>query len=147
MSTSASDTATSATGVAARRRDIAWFALADAVAILLLVLAGELRHGVDVVANPTRVLVTAAPFLFGWFLVGGLVGAYADRVRAGGLALVRVTAGAWLGGAGVALTLRDSQYLTGSSPLSFALVMTGLGLVALLVARLVVTYGLRRRRQ
>jgi hypothetical protein len=147
MSTSSRDPATRTSTPASRRRAIAWFVLADVVAILLLVLAGELRHGVDVVANPTRVLVTAAPFLFGWLLVGGLVGAYADRVRAGGLALVRVTAGAWLGGAGVALTLRDSQYLAGSSPLSFALVMTGLGLVALLVARLVVTYGLRRRRQ
>lgn len=128
-----------------RHRAIALFAIADVAAILVLVLVGELRHSVDVVAHPEHVAATAAPFLFGWFLVGSLVGAYADRVRAGGLTQVRVTAGAWLGGAGVGLTLRGSQYLAGNAPLSFALVMSGLGVLALLVVRTTVTYGPRFR--
>jgi len=112
-------------------------AAADAATILLLVVAGEIRHGVDVIGDPGRVLTTAAPFLLGWFVVAALVGAYGDRAFAGGARTLAVTAGAWLGGAGVGLTLRGTTLLPGNSPLSFAVVITALGTVSLAVVRLV----------
>lgn len=113
-------------------------AAADVATLLALVTVGEIRHGVDVVGNPGQVLATAAPFLLGWFLVGALVGAYGDRAFAGGVATLKLTVGTWLGGAGVGLTLRGTSYLAGNSPLSFALVMTALGALALGVLRPVV---------
>ncbi|WP_323676998.1 DUF3054 domain-containing protein [Halorubellus sp. PRR65] len=121
-------------------------AAADVATLLALVVAGELRHGVDVVGNPGQVLATAAPFLLGWFLVAALVGAYGDRAFAGGVDTLRLTVGAWLGGAGVGLTLRGTSYLAGDSPLSFALVMMGLGTLALGVVRPTVVSRLRSRR-
>jgi hypothetical protein len=110
-------------------------AAADVVTLLALVTVGELRHGIDVVGNPGQVLATAAPFLLGWFLVSALVGAYGDRAFAGGIDTLKLTVGAWVGGAGVGLTLRGTSYLAGGAPLSFALVMTGLGALALGVLR------------
>jgi hypothetical protein len=113
-------------------------AAADVVTLLALVTVGEIRHGIDVVGNPGQVLVTAAPFLLGWVVVGALVGAYGDRAFAGGIDTVKLTVGAWIGAAGVGLTLRGTSYLAGDSPLSFALVMAGLGALALGIVRPVV---------
>lgn len=110
-------------------------AAVDVATLLALIVVGEIRHGIDVVGNPGQVLVTAAPFLLGWFLVAALVGAYGDRAFAGGLDTLKLTVGAWLGGAGIGLTLRGTSYLAGDSPLSFALVMMGLGSLALGVVR------------
>ncbi|WP_227130845.1 DUF3054 domain-containing protein [Halorubellus salinus] len=120
-------------------------AVADVVTLLALVTVGEIRHGIDVVGNPGQVLVTAAPFLLGWVVVGALVGAYGDRAFAGGVDTVKLTVGAWLGGAGVGLTLRGTSYLAGDSPLSFALVMAGLGALALGVVRPLVVSRLSAR--
>lgn len=111
-------------------------AAADLATLLGLVTVGEIRHGIDVVGDPGRVLATAAPFLLGWVLVAALVGAYGDRAFAGGARGLAVTVGAWIGGAGVGLTLRGTTLLPGNSPLSFALVITTLGAVALAVGRL-----------
>jgi hypothetical protein len=110
-------------------------AAADVATLLVLVTVGEIRHGVDVVGSPGQVLATAAPFLLGWFVVGALVGAYGDRAFAGGVDTLKLTVGAWVGGVVVGLTLRGTSYLAGDSPLSFALVMTGLGALALGVLR------------
>ena len=110
-------------------------AAADVATLLVLVIVGEIRHGIDVVGNPGQVLATAAPFLLGWVVVAALVGAYGDRAFAGGVDTARLTVGAWLGGAGIGLTLRGTSYLAGDSPLSFALVMAGLGALALGVVR------------
>jgi len=111
-------------------------ATADAATILLLILVGEIRHDVDVLADPGRVLTTAAPFLLGWFVVAALVGAYGDRAFAGDARSLAVTVGAWIGAAGVGLTLRGTAVFPGDSPLSFALVITSLGAVALVAGRL-----------
>lgn len=111
--------------------------VADLATILFLVLIGELRHGVDVLGNPGRVFATAAPFVFGWLLVATLVGAYGDRTFAGGGRTVRLAIGAWLGGAGIGLTLRGTQYLPGNAPISFALVIAALGALALGTVRFV----------
>ena len=112
-------------------------AVADVATILFLVVLGELRHGVDVLGNPGRVLATAGPFLVGWLVVATLVGAYDDRAFEGGPRTVQLAVGTWLGGAGIGLTLRGTRYFAGDSPLSFALVMAGLGAVALATVRLV----------
>lgn len=121
-------------------------AAADAVTLLALVTAGEIRHGIDILGNPGQVLATAAPFLLGWFLVAALVGAYGDRAFAGGVDTARLTVGAWVGGAGLGLTLRGTSYLAGDSPLSFALVMLTLGSLALGVVRPLVVSRVTDRR-
>ena len=120
-------------------------AAVDVLTLLALVVVGEIRHGVDVVSNPGQVLATAAPFLLGWFVVASLVGAYGDRAFAGGASTLAVTTGAWLGGAGVGLTLRGTEHLAGDSPLSFALVMAGLGTLALCGVRIVAVSRLGAR--
>jgi hypothetical protein len=120
-------------------------AVADVLTMLVLVLVGEIRHGVDVVGNPGQVFVTAGPFLLGWFVVASLVGAYGDRAFDGGATTLKPTVGAWIGGAGVGLTLRGTQYVAGNSPLSFALVMTALGVLGLSAVRLLVVHLLAGR--
>lgn len=107
----------------------------DVAAIMILILLGELRHGVDVLATPDRVLLTAVPFLLGWFVVAPLVGAYGNRALDNRRDCVPITLGAWLGGAGIGLVVRNTSYFLGSAPLSFALVMWALGSLTLVVAR------------
>lgn len=118
-------------------RGVGRLLVADVATILVLIVLGEIRHGVDVVADPGRVVVTAAPFLAGWLLVGGLVGAYGPRAFGGTSQALRITVGAWLGGAGLGLTLRGTEHLPGNAPLPFALVMFGLGALALGLVRVV----------
>ncbi|WP_267639320.1 DUF3054 domain-containing protein [Haloarchaeobius amylolyticus] len=126
-------------GLEARPLSAVWkLAGADLVVIVALITAGELRHDVNPIATPLAVAETMLPFLVGWFLVATLVGAYGDRAFAGGMASARLAAGAWIGGANIGLMLRASPYFSGNSPWTFMLVMTGLGTLAMAVARPVV---------
>ncbi|WP_435332523.1 DUF3054 domain-containing protein [Haloarchaeobius sp. TZWWS8] len=106
-------------------------ALADTLVIVGLILSGELRHGVDPIAQAPRVAATVLPFLLGWYAVATLAGAYGEPAFAGGRSTARITVAAWLGGVNLALIARGSPYLPGDSPWTFALVMSGLGAVVL----------------
>ena len=57
-------------------------ALGDLACIGAFVVAGEISHDVDPVANPLYVTETAIPFLIGWTLVALLGGLYAADARA-----------------------------------------------------------------
>ncbi|WP_439026184.1 DUF3054 domain-containing protein [Haloarchaeobius sp. DT45] len=123
-------------GLDARSPSAVWkLAGADLVVLVALITMGELRHGVNPISAPLAVAETMVPFLVGWFLVATLVGAYGDRAFAGGIDSARLAAGAWIGGANIGLMLRASPYFSGNSPWTFMLVMTGLGCLAMAVAR------------
>lgn len=82
----------------------AGLAVGDAVAIGLFAAIGVSHHGSDPVGEPVEVLVTAAPFLVGWFLaafVGGLFtrDAIASPGRAIGWALPAWVVAVLIGGA------------------------------------------------
>jgi len=108
-------------------------ALGDLLVILGFLIMGELRHGINPVESPLVVADTAAPFLAGWVVAALAVGAYAPgATRSVRTAVVRV-GGSWVLAAGIGLALRATPYFHGDSPLSFALVVTGIG-VAFLAA-------------
>ena len=117
---------------APNRRTLA-VAAGDLLVIAGVLTVGELRHGINPVSRPLRVLDTIVPFALAWVLVGSLVGAFVDRDRAG---TVRVVVVGWLGAAHVALLLRGSPLFHGATPWAFSMVVTALPMAALLAWRL-----------
>lgn len=106
-------------------------ALGDVLVIVGFLTLGELNHGVNPVESPLVVADTIAPFLAGWVAAALVVGAYAPgATRTVKTAVVRV-AGTWVLAAAVGLALRSTDLFHGNSPLSFALVVTGVGVAFL----------------
>lgn len=103
---------------------------ADVGIIVAFVLVGLLSHGVDPIAEPVASIGTIAPFVIGWLLIAPLAGVYTTRpvsvARVG-----RVTIVAWIAAANVGLILRSSPLFDGGSVWPFNLVMTGIGVLAL----------------
>lgn len=110
---------------------------ADLVVLSALIVAGELRHQVNPIEQPLAVAETAFPFLFGWAVVGTLVGAYGHRALTERGWSVRVAVGGWLGAVGVGAILRGSPYFAGGNHWTFLAVMAGFGIAVLVPARLV----------
>lgn len=110
-------------------------ALGDLLVLVGFIVAGELRHGVNPVESPLVVADTLAPFLLGWVAAALAVGAYArGATRTVGTAALRA-AGAWVAAAAIGLALRSTALFHGSAPLSFALVVTGVGVVSFVAWR------------
>ncbi|WP_435349364.1 DUF3054 domain-containing protein [Haloarchaeobius sp. HRN-SO-5] len=107
----------------------------DLLVISLLLVAGELRHDVNPVTEPLAVVETAVPFLFGWFVVATLVGAYSDRALGNRVWSVRLAVGGWFGAVAIGAILRGSPYFAGGIPWTFLAVMAAFGTVTLAVAR------------
>jgi hypothetical protein len=106
-------------------------AAADAVAIGVFIIAGEISHGVDILGNPMWVLDTAAPFYIGWVLVAALAGLFTqDAVRSVRRAVLQAWP-AWVVAVLVAQGLRATSLFHGNAALTFALVsiLVGGGLV------------------
>ena len=105
-------------------------ALGDLLVLAGFLTAGSLNHGVDPVTMPGRVAGTVAPFLVGWVVAALAVGAYAPgATRTVRTAVLRV-AGAWATAAVIGLALRATPYFHGDAPLTFALVVVGVGVVS-----------------
>lgn len=113
-------------------------AAGDLVVIVGALVAGELRHGIDPVSDPLRVLDTLVPFLVGWIALASVLGAYDPDALSGVAGSVRVGAGAWVGAANVGLILRQSPYFHGDVAYPFPLVVTGTVLALLVAWRAVV---------
>ncbi len=116
-------------------RTLLAIALGDLGLIAALVLLGRLHHGYALIAQPIATLETMLPFFIGWFVVSVLAGAYTSTALESRRRLARVTTVAWLGAANVGLILRSSDVFVGSSLWPFNLIMTGLGVVALVAWR------------
>jgi ABC-type arginine transport system permease subunit len=108
----------------------AGLALGDVLVLASFLTMGSLNHGVDPVSMPGRVAGTVAPFLVGWVVASLVAGAYApDATRTVRTAVLRAVA-AWVPAAAIGLTLRSTEFFHGDSPWTFALVVTGVGIVS-----------------
>ncbi|NHN58123.1 DUF3054 domain-containing protein [Halorussus rarus] len=113
-----------------RSSGAALLALGDLLVLVGFLIVGELRHGVDPIRQPLVVADTVAPFLVGWIVASFAAGAYAPgATRTVKSAVVRAVA-AWVPAAAIGLLLRSTELFHGQSPLSFALVVTGVGVVS-----------------
>ena len=111
--------------------------LVDVGLLAGLVLVGQLSHGIDPLADPLGALETMAPFVLGWIVIAPIARVYAREVLESPRETLRVTTVGWIAAANVGLILRSSPAFDGSGVWAFNIVMTGLGLVALIVWRLV----------
>ena len=118
--------------------------LVDVGLLAGLVLIGQLSHGIDPLADPLGALETMAPFVIGWIVIAPIARVYARDVLESPREVLRVTTVGWIAAANVGLILRSSPAFDGSGVWAFNIVMTGLGLVALVVWRLVYV-AVRRR--
>lgn len=134
-----------ATGVLRRQvepsRTTLALAAGDVLVVVLVLVAGEIRHGVDPVGQFAVVADTLAPFLLGWLLASVAAGIYRPDVRADvGRAATR-TAAAWVVAALVGAGLRSTDYFHGSAPLAFVAVVTLVPLALLVAWRVAVAYA------
>lgn len=120
------------------RRALRRFGVVDLVAILAMLWAGQLRHGIDPLAMPGRYLGTLAPFLIGWVVASYAFGAYGPETLEGYRAAVVSTVVAWFVGNTIGQGLRATSLFHGGTELAFYLVMFGFVGGALVVGRVLV---------
>lgn len=112
-------------------------AAGDLCLIIVVIVAGQLSHGVSPISAPLDSIETLLPFLFGWVLLVALLDLYRGP-RVSDLATgVRTLIAAWLGAAGVGLVIRSSPYFDGGAAWPFGLVIIGTVLVVLVPWRVV----------
>ena len=105
--------------------------IVDVILVALLVVAGQLHHGVNPIADPVTSAGALIPFVVGWLVVAPLAGIYATRNRTSPSRALRLTTVTWIAAANVGLILRQSPLFDGGTAWPFALVMTGTGLLVL----------------
>ena len=104
----------------------------DLIVLLFFAASGRSTHGET--QNLGAIVLTAAPFVIGWFLAATLLRAFGDRGSAATtrpVPLLQRTAPAWLLGWGVALILRALVFRGGITP-AFAIVALLVNAVLLL---------------
>lgn len=130
-----SETARARSGLVAIDRRTALVAAGDLLLLAALLTVGVIQHGTDPLADPLATVETMAPFVLAWFPVAALAGLYAADTIGSPRRTVRLTTLAWLAAANVGLILRSSPLFDGGAAWPFDLVITGLGLVILVVWR------------
>jgi hypothetical protein len=108
----------------------ALLAVGDLLVLVGFLVVGELRHGVNPVESPLVVADTVAPFLLGWVVAALAVGVYGPGATRTVKTAVARAAGAWVLAAILGLSLRSTSLFHGDAPLSFAFVVTGIGVVS-----------------
>ncbi|WP_049971039.1 DUF3054 domain-containing protein [Haladaptatus cibarius] len=124
-----------ATGRFDRSPATAGLVLGDLVVIIGLLWMGSLRHNTDPITSPLLFADTLAPFLIGWVVASLVLGTYSRRARRSLRDAALLGGGAWVVASLIGAGLRATSLFHGNSPLSFVLVVTGLGLVALVCWR------------
>jgi hypothetical protein len=123
--------------------------IGDILCFLIFVALGRNSHGEEsgFGAIP-QIIVTALPFLAGWFLVSPFVGAFRHKIMAQPKAMVIRTALSWLLAWPVAMLLRGIFVDHGVPPLSFALIVLLFNMALLLIWRwpFALNNSLRNRR-
>jgi hypothetical protein len=115
-------------------------ALGDLLTVLAFVSFGSYYpHGNT---DPLHAVYVAVPFLFGWFVVAPLAGAYTAYPSQRNEAFSLL--GTWLVAALVGLGLRSTGFFPGSSPPSFGFVMVVVGGGSFLLWRLGIARFIRR---
>ncbi|SIQ96643.1 Protein of unknown function [Haladaptatus litoreus] len=124
-----------ATGRFDRSPATAGLVIGDVVVITGLLWMGSLRHDVNPMETPLLFADTLAPFLIGWVVASLVLGAYSGRARRSLRDAALLGGGTWIIAALIGTGLRATSLFHGNSPLSFVLVVTGLGLVSVVIWR------------
>lgn len=106
-------------------------AIGDFVLIGVFVLAGEISHGVDLIAQAGQVIDTALPFYIGWIIAALALGAYSRTARETKKRAALVTGVTWIIAALIGQGLRATSLFHGDFAVAFVLVSIGVGLVLL----------------
>ena len=110
--------------------------IGDLLCFMIFVAFGRSSHGeASGFAAIPQIIVTALPFIAGWFLVSPFVGAFRHKILAQPRSMVIRTAVAWLLAWPVALLLRGIFVDHGVPPLSFAIVVLLFNMLLLLIWR------------
>lgn len=100
-----------------------------------LILFGFVSHGGSPLSDPVGALETIAPFAFGWLVASPLAGVYARAVFESPKRTARLTAVAWIAAANVGFIVRTSGLFQETAVYPFTLVITGFGLIVLVLWR------------
>lgn len=111
----------------------------DVAVIVLLLSAGMVRHNENPLVMPERAVLVVGPYLLGWVVAAALAGTYTSRASDSGADSVANVVGTWFVATLVGSTLRGTQFFPGHAPLTFVVVVGGLGAVALAIWRGLVT--------
>jgi hypothetical protein len=112
-------------------------AVVDILAIAIVVTGGTAYHasvGV-IVGAPAYLLGVLLPFLVGWAVVAVPVGAYAPGAAESAKAAVPLGIRAWVPAVAVALVIRATPFAPGGVHISFVVVITLVGAVAIAAGR------------
>ena len=123
--------------------------IGDLICFLIFAALGRNTHGeASGFAAIPQIILTALPFVAGWFLVSPLVGAFRHKILSQPRAMVIRTALAWLLSWPVAMLLRGIFYDHGIPPLSFAIIVLLFNTALLLVWRwpFALNNSMRKRR-
>ncbi len=123
--------------------------IGDILCFLIFVALGRNSHGeASGFGAIPQIIVTALPFLAGWFLVSPFVGAFRHKIVAQPKAMVIRTALAWLLAWPVTMLFRGIFVDHGVPPLSFASIVLVFNMILLLIWRwpFALNNSLRQRR-
>ena len=110
--------------------------IGDLLCFLIFAALGRNTHGeASGFAAIPQIILTALPFIAGWFLVSPFVGAFRHKILSQPLAMAIRTALAWLIAWPVAMLLRGIFVDHGVPTLSFAMVVLLFNMLLLLIWR------------
>jgi len=112
--------------------DLRAFAV-DCAVIVGFVVLGLVSHDVNPIGDVLYTIDTVTPFLAGWLICSALIGLYRNRTSGTITTHLQSVTVCWLAAVNVAILIRG--ILRGGIVWPFPLVMTGLGLLALLGSR------------
>ena len=118
------------------KRAVILLVIGDLLCFLIFVAFGRSSHGeASGFAAILQIIITALPFIAGWFLVSPFVGVFRHKFLAQPRSMALRTALAWLLAWPVALLLRGIFVDHGVPPLSFAIVVLLFNMLLLLIWR------------
>ena len=118
------------------KRAVILLVIGDLICFLIFAALGRNTHGeASGFAAIPQIILTALPFVAGWFLVSPFVGAFRHKILSQPRAMVIRTAVAWLIAWPVAMLLRGIFVDHGVPPLSFAIIVLFFNMLLLLIWR------------
>ena len=117
-------------------RAVILLVIGDALCFLIFVVLGRSSHNeTSGFAAIPQIIITALPFIAGWFLVSPFLGAFRHMILAHPRSMVIRTALAWLLAWPVAMLLRGIFVDHGVPPLSFSIIVLLFNMLLLLIWR------------
>lgn len=116
----------------------------DICIITAIIVAGQISHQINPLVDIHQSLLTYLPFYTGWILTAPLLGSYHVTTITSFRNTVLINAVSWILTVLIGGSLRATTYFPGDSPPLFLVVMTGVGILALLPWRVALTSILNR---